>query len=141
MSAHGIEHLLGTFVGKGRWHDSVGQSQSYHVQQTNRALAGGLELSFKHDFEDGSIVSATFALLPIAPALYRLEVADAVVGNGYLLDDYCHYHLKTGDAFVEASYRGTDDRVRVYGSSTKNADGNYIAWHEMLIRVAQLPAT
>jgi hypothetical protein len=53
-----------------------------------------------------------------------------------LLDGYCHYHLETGKAFVEASYRITGDTIDVFGSSTKNAEGNYIAWREVLRRMA-----
>ena len=58
------------------------------------------------------------------------------IGHGYVFDAYCHYHLKVGDAFVEASYRANDDAVEVFGSSTKNADGNYIAWKEIIQRTA-----
>ena len=42
----------------------------------------------------------------------------------------------TGKAFVEASYRFSGDTVEVFGSSTKNAEGNYIAWKEVLRRAA-----
>jgi hypothetical protein len=61
-----------------------------------------------------------------------LEVDGASLGNGYVLGDYCHYHLKVGDAYVEASYRSSDSGLEVFGSSSKNAEGNYIAWHESL---------
>lgn len=60
----------------------------------------------------------------------------APLGHGYLVDGYCHYHLETGKAFVEASYRFSGDTVEVFGSSTKNAEGNYIAWKELLRRAA-----
>jgi hypothetical protein len=65
-----------------------------------------------------------------------VSVAGASLGYGYLLDDYRHYHLETGAAFVEASYRVNGETVDVFGSSTKNAEGNYIAWQEVLRRVA-----
>ncbi|MBK7599471.1 MAG: hypothetical protein IPJ07_13490 [Acidobacteria bacterium] len=58
------------------------------------------------------------------------------VGHGYLFDAYCHYHLKVGDAFVEASYRSSAETVEVFGSSTKNADGKHIAWREIIRRTA-----
>jgi len=38
--------------------------------------------------------------------------------------------MKIGETFVEAAYRTTADGLEVFGSSTRNAEGNYIAWHE-----------
>jgi hypothetical protein len=129
-----IERLSGTYAGSGRWHDALGQSQSYTIEQTNRVTADGFEIAFQHDFEDGSVIKADFALIAIAPSIFRLEMSGAAVGSAYVLDDYCHYCLKVGDAFVEASYRLTDNGLAVFGSSTKNADGSFIAWHEKLAR-------
>jgi hypothetical protein len=129
-----IEKLSGTYAGSGCWHDALGQSQSYTIEQTNRVTADGFEIVFKHEFEDGSVVKAHFALITIAPNILRLEMSGAAVGNAYVLDDYCHYCLKVGDAFVEATYRITNSGLAVFGSSTKNADGNFIAWHEKLAR-------
>jgi hypothetical protein len=40
-----------------------------------------------------------------------------------------------GEAFVEATYRLEGDTLDVSGSSSRNADGNYIAWRERLHRV------
>ena len=39
------------------------------------------------------------------------------------------------DTFVEASYRASGDDLQVFGSSSRNAEGNYIAWTETLRRV------
>ena len=64
------------------------------------------------------------------------DVAGTPVGNGYLFGGYCHYHLKLGEKFVEASYRSTDAGLEVFGSSTANAEGHYIAWKERLRRTA-----
>ena len=100
----------------------------------DRLTADGFEIVFKHAFEDGSVIKADFALIAVASSIFRLEMSGAAVGNAYVLDDYCHYCLKVGDAFVEASYRLTDSGLAVFGSSTKNADGNFIAWHEKLGR-------
>jgi hypothetical protein len=44
--------------------------------------------------------------------------------------------VETGKAFVEASYRIDGDTVEVFGSSTTNAEGHYIAWKEVLRRTA-----
>ena len=43
--------------------------------------------------------------------------------------------MKIGDKFVEASYRASGDELEVFGSSTSNAEGNYIAWTERLRRI------
>ena len=48
----------------------------------------------------------------VAPNIFRVSVAGAPVGHGYVFDDYCHYHLETGKAFVEASYRVGAERSK-----------------------------
>ena len=89
-------------------------------------------MRFRHDFEDGSVVEARFNMIWIAPSIFRVDAAGSPLGHGYVFDSYCHYHLKVGEAIVEASYRGTGNGLEVHGSSTRNADGNYIAWRETL---------
>jgi hypothetical protein len=131
-----LESLAGTYEGSGEWFDSSGKSSTYSVRQTNSATADGFEIAFKHDFADGTVVDARFQMTWVAPHIFRVSVAGAALGYGYLLDGYCHYHLETGQAFVEASYRITGDTIDVFGSSTKNAEGNYIAWKEILQRTA-----
>ena len=129
-----IDRISGTYAGAGTWHDAAGQSMAYRVVQTNRATEHGFDVSFTHDFDDGSVVNARFNMTWVAPFLFRVDVGGSPVGNGYLFDDYCHYHMKVGGAFVEASYRSMGDELEVYGSSTKNAAGQYIAWKEALRR-------
>ena len=130
-----IEALEGMYRGTGEWHDSTGATMTYSVHQTTRGTADGFEIAFKHDFADGNVVDARFQMTWIAPHIFRVSVAGTAIGHGYVFDDYVHYHLETGKAFVEASYRFGADHVDVFGSSTKNADGNYIAWKEVLRRV------
>ncbi len=72
----------------------------------------------------------------IAPSLFRLDVAGAPVGNGYVFGGVCHYHMKLGEKFVEVTYVSRPDSVEVFGSSSTNAEGNYIAWNETLRRTA-----
>lgn len=129
-----IERLTGSYEGTGVWHDSTGRSMTYTVHQTTRATADGFEITFKHDFTDGTVVEARFHMTWIAPHLFRVDVAGTPVGHGYVFDTYCHYHLQMSDRYVEASYRACPDEVEVFGSSTKNAEGNYIAWKEVLRR-------
>ena len=127
-----IDGFVGTYEGQGVWHDSTGSSMTYVVHQTNRVTRDGFEISFKHDFADGSVVEARFEMTWVSPPIFRVSVAGAAIGHGYVFDSYCHYHLETGKAFVEANYRFGGDSVEVFGSSTKNAEGNYIAWKEVL---------
>ena len=131
-----LQSLAGIYEGTGEWFDSSGKSSTYTVRQTNAATPDGFEIAFKHDFADGTVVDARFQMTWVAPRIFRVSTAGAPLGHGYLLDDYCHYHLETGKAFVEASYRFNGGRVEVFGSSTKNAEGHYIAWTETLRRIA-----
>ena len=126
--------FAGIYEGTGSWHDAAGKSGRYTVKQSTTSTADGFELSFTHDFDDGTTVNARFAMIGIAPHLVRVEVAGAAVGNGYLFDDCVHYHLKLGDKYVEASYHRSESGLRVFGSSTSNAEGLYIAWTEELRR-------
>jgi hypothetical protein len=128
--------LIGTFDGSGAWYDSVGKSATYRISQTNALTADGFEVAFKHDFDDGTVVDARFSMSWIAPNLFRLAVAGAPIGNGYVFGGVCHYHVKLGDKFVEVSYVSHRDSVEVFGSSSTNAEGNYIAWKETLHRAA-----
>ena len=129
-----LESLAGIYEGTGEWFDSSGKSSTYTVRQTNAATPDGFEIAFKHDFADGTLVEARFQMTWVAPRIFLVSAAGASLGHGYALDDYCHYHLETGRAFVEASYRVNGDTVDVFGSSTKNAEGHYIAWKEVLRR-------
>ena len=129
-----IGKMSGNYEGSGTWYDSTGKSMNYSVVQANRAAGDGFEMEFKHDFDDGTTTDAHLAMKWIAPFIFRLESLDKPIGNGYCINEYCHYHMKIGETFVEAAYRTTADGLEVFGSSTRNAEGNYIAWHENLRR-------
>jgi hypothetical protein len=131
-----IERFVGTYEGNGTWHDSAGKSLAYRVQQTSLPTPYGFEIAFKHVFDDGTVTDARFNMTWVAPHIFRVDVSGTPVGHGYVFDTYCHYHLQIGEAFVEASYRSNADGVEVFGSSTRNADGNYIAWRETVRRRA-----
>jgi hypothetical protein len=128
--------LIGTFEGSGAWYDSASKSATYRIRQTNASSDEGFEMAFKHDFEDGTVVDARFNMTWIAPNLFRLDVAGAQVGNGYVFGGVCHYHMKLGEKFIEVSHVARADSLDVFGSSSTNAEGNYIAWTETLRRTA-----
>ena len=66
--------------------------------------------------------------------LFRVEISGAAVGNGDVFDECCHYHIATDRAFIEVSYRTSGDGLDVFGSSSRNAEGHFIAWRETLRR-------
>lgn len=126
--------ISGRYIGSGIWHDAQGQSLRYVVAQTNRFTAEGFDVEFTHDFADNTQVRAHFEMTWMTPFLFRVNIGASQVGHGFCLANACKYHIKTGEAFVEVSYHPTADRLEVYGSSSRNAEGNYIAWHEELRR-------
>jgi hypothetical protein len=131
-----IGAIAGEYQGAGQWYDSAGKSGTYHVTQAHRVLTDGLEVSFHHDFDDGSVTEARLTLSNLAPKIFRVAIAGNVVGHGSWLDETLHYHLEMGGKFVEVGYRSNGNELQVSGSSTKNAEGNYIVWVERLRRVA-----
>jgi hypothetical protein len=135
-SSPSMERLMGVYEGTGSWHDAAGKSQSYRVKQSNVATAEGFHVVFHHDFDDGTVVDARVEMTWLAPHLFRVSVGGSDVGNGYTFDGYCHYHLNVGEAYVEVNYQSSADGLGVFGSSTKNAEGLYIAWREVLRRGA-----
>jgi hypothetical protein len=131
-----IAAIAGSYKGVGQWYDSAGKSGSYEVVQTNRTLAAGLEVSFHHDFDDGTVTEARLMLNSVAPHIYRVAISNNPVGHGSWLDDTLHYHLEVGGKFVEVGYRSGGSDLLVSGSSTRNAEGNYIVWVERLQRAS-----
>jgi hypothetical protein len=131
-----IERFAGLFTGEGSWYDATGKSAAYRIRQTTDATPEGFEVAFTHDFEDGDVVKARFLMTWISPHLFRVDISGAPVGHGYVFGGFCHYHMKFGDKFVEVSYRPVAEGLEVFGSSTTNAEGKYIAWKEMLRRSA-----
>jgi hypothetical protein len=129
-----IGRVAGRFEGSGTWHDAAGKSQTYRVVQTNEGDSEGFRILFKHEFEDGTSTEADFRMKWITPCLFDLLTAGKAAGKGYVLGDCCHYYLQAGPAYVEASYHVTSTGLRVFGSSTTNAEGNFIAWEEELER-------
>jgi hypothetical protein len=131
-----LNGLIGTFDGSGEWYDSAGKSATYRIRQTNASTTDGFEVVFKHDFNDGTVVDARFQMTWIADNLFRVDMAGAPIGNGYVFGDVCHYHMKLGEKFVEVNYLAGVDSVVVFGSSSTNAEGHYIAWKETLRHAA-----
>jgi hypothetical protein len=128
--------FAGRYEGSGVWHDEAGKSQSYTVVQTNTVSADGFDVAFKHDFADGAVVDARFTMTRIGAFLLRVDVGGKPLGNGYCFGDYCHFHIAAGPAIVEVGMRADGDALEVCGSSTKNAEGLFIAWRERLRRLS-----
>jgi hypothetical protein len=130
-----VDAIQGRYEGIGHWYDSAGNTMAYRVSQRNTVGSDGFTVEFKHVFDDGTVTDAKFQMRWIAPFLFRLGTPDTELGHGYCIANSCHYYLHVGGKFVEASYRPTTDGLEVNGSSTENANGNYIAWHETLQRI------
>ena len=126
--------LAGTYVGSGSWYEATGRSQNYRIRHTNRGTDTGFEILFKHDFEDAGVVEANFTMTWTSRNLFSVSTGGKLMGNGYLMDEFCHYHLEVGGAFVAVNLTPVANRLRVFGSSTKNKEGHYIAWSEVLER-------
>jgi hypothetical protein len=50
-----LESFIGTYEGTGAWYDSAGKTSADRVRQTNSPIADGVEVAFKHDFDDGCV--------------------------------------------------------------------------------------
>lgn len=136
-SAEGLLLFVGAYEGDGRWIDVTGESKRYRVAQEMSLHPNGLLITYTHEFfEEGASRSDAFELTVISNSLFSVHMQGVQVGNGYLFAPYLHYHIHVGDAFVEVGYEIAGLEVHVSGSSTKNVQGRFIAWHESLKKVA-----
>lgn len=127
--------LPGTYVGEGAWIDIAGDSKSYRVNQTVSVTSNDITVEYSHDFfEEGTATSGVFVFQRQTDALLRIFGKGAPLGNGYVFGNYLHYYIKVGEIFVQASYQVTPSGLSVNGSSSSNAQGRFIAWHEDLRR-------
>ena len=70
------------------------------------------------------------------PYIYSVRAGGNEIGHGYAMGDVVRYHMRAGAGIVEVGYQPRGgDKLEVFGSSTTNAAGNYIAWREELRRV------
>jgi len=125
---------VGEFAGAGQWFDAAGKTGTYTVVQSIRPIDDGLEIAFHHDFDDGNVTDATLTLKQVVERIYLVAIAGHPVGHAAWHGDTLHYHLEVAQKFVEVGYRAVGDELVVFGSSTKNLEGNYIAWTERLQR-------
>ena len=128
-----FEWFDGVFEGLGSWYEATGRSQSYRVRHTNRRTDSGFEVTFRHDFDDGSVVEAHVTMLWTTEHLFSASAAGKLLGNGYWIGEFCHYHLEVGPV-VEVNLIPATNGLNVFGSSSRNKEGHYIAWHETLRR-------
>lgn len=125
--------FAGRYRGEGRWLDIAGESKPYHVVMQISAAREQLTVTYTHDFyEEGSATNGEFVFVFSSDVIFATTMKGAEVGNGYLFDDYLHFNIRAGDIFVETSYQITPVGLQVRGSSTRNAQGRFIGWHERL---------
>jgi len=130
-----LEALPGTYVGVGAWIDIAGESKPYRVTQTISVASNDITVEYAHDFyEEGTATSGVFVFQRQTGALLRVLMKGVAVGNGYMFGGYLHYYVKVGEIHVQVSYQITSSGLSVNGSSSSNAQGRFIAWHEDLRR-------
>ncbi|MCB0182976.1 MAG: hypothetical protein KDE31_01865 [Caldilineaceae bacterium] len=127
--------FAGTYRGDGRWVDITGESKKYQIDQTIAYENNQLLVTYTHNFvEEGNSIDGEFAFAFVAETICICNVMmkGIAVGNGYCFGPYFHFNIQVGEIFVETSYTLTDGGIEVRGSSTKNAQGRFIGWHELL---------
>src|SRR5262245_31792608 len=99
--------IAGDYEGVGQWYDSAGRSGTYQVTQANRVLSDGLEVSFHHDFDDGTVTEARLRLSNFAPKIYRVAIAGPQWATDHGLMRRCTITSK----WVGSSSRPATDRM------------------------------
>ena len=127
-----FQRLVGKYRGSGTWIDTTATSARYTVDHTISSTVDVADIAFTHDFEDNTTIEGRFRFENSAAPIFDVYSDDRLVGHGYVEDGSLHYHIRAGEAYIEVSYRKTGNELRIYGSSTKNADGKYIVWLERL---------
>jgi hypothetical protein len=130
-----ISSLCGSYSGSGSWVDEAGESKPYRVRQSISRSEQGVIVDYTHEFyEEGSTTSGAFVLQPHGTNLLQVFMNGKQMGHGYAFAGYLHYYLKVGEIFVQVSYQASATGLDVHGSSSSNAQGRFIAWHESLRR-------
>ena len=127
-----FQRLVGRYRGTGTWIDTTATSARYTIDHTISSNGDAAAIAFSHNFEDSTSIEGRYRFENSASPIFDVYTDDRLVGHGYVEDGSLHYHIRAGEAYVEVSYRKTGSELRIYGSSTKNADGNYIVWLERL---------
>ena len=130
--------FFGSFAGLGRWTDITGESRSYRIVYLQfEADDDAIVLRFFHDLhEEDDEVIAEFRFD------FRDEHAFSVssiageqrqsLGSGHAFRDFCQYCLVIGDMMVENRLVLYEGRLHVFGSSSRNQQGRFIHWEEVL---------
>lgn len=127
-----FQRLAGEYHGSGTWIDTTATSSRYTVHHTIKSTGDAADIAFTHEFEDKGSIEGHFRFENSAAPIFDVYSENRLVGHGYVEDGSLHYHIRAGEAYIEVSYRKTGNELRIYGSSTKNDDGNYIVWLERL---------
>ena len=137
-----FQQFLGSYTGAGYWIDETSVSKRYTIEQSCANAADGLAVQYAHDlYEEKSKVRAELTFRPNNGTVFTVLMNNMDVGRGYVFGDFLHFHIQLGPVFIEVSYQIAGDKMFVRGSSTKNAQGNFICWAEALDRVADGPAS
>ncbi len=131
-----FQQFLGSYTGAGYWVDETSASKKYTIEQSCVRAADGLVVQYTHDlYEEKSEVRAELTFRPNNSTVFTVNMNNKEVGRGYVFSDFLHFHIQLGPVFIEVSYQIAGGKMFVRGSSTKNAQGNFICWAEMLDKV------
>lgn len=132
-----VADFAGRYSGSGMWIDITGESKKYEIMQEIRYEEGHLLVSYTHNFvEEDSVTTGEFVFDFVTDTICNVMMQGTNMGNGYCFGPYFHFNIQVGETFVETSYTLTDDQIEVRGSSTKNAQGRFIGWYELLAKDA-----
>ncbi len=130
----------GSYAGQGSWVDIAGESRQYQVHETIQVEPARLVVQYRHDFfQEGTSTEGEFIFEFVSERIFTAVLKGMPLGSGYIFDNYLHFNLKAGEAYVETSYTRLGDSLLVRGSSTANAQGRFIAWAETLQAEAARP--
>ena len=130
-----LKDFAGSYEGAGAWVDIAGESMRYRILQKIEVGKTALRVEYEHNFfEEGKTTNGEFVLERLSETLLRVRMGGAHVGHGYVFGHFLHFHVHPAEAYVQVSYRLSEGKMLVAGSSTKNAQGRYIAWNETLQR-------
>ncbi len=128
-----LDVFSGNYEGSGAWIDIAGESKKYSVAQRIDVDGNKMKVVYTHDFyQENSKTSGEFVFEFSSETIFKVNMGGKTVGNGYVFGRYLHYHIQFGEVYVEVSYQADGEAILAHGSSTKNSQGNYIAWFESL---------
>ncbi len=135
-----LSGLTGSYEGNGKWVDITNDSKKYKIPEFKLSCEdNSVRLSFYHDlYEEDDEVRANFIFEFENKNHFKVfsdgEHGKHEVGSGNCFGNFCHYLLVIGEMVVENRMVFKEDKLYIFGSSSKNKFGHFIHWEEVLCR-------